>query len=91
MRDVDGVVGVDEKGHHIIGLRFVCAEEFFKRFHFGNVARFESYFFSVFYAVFENHFKGTAHIEERRVVPAVGFARFLRFDATDDVIVSRVF
>ena len=46
--------------------------------------------FAVLHAVGEHEFKRSAHIEKRRVVPAFRLARFLRFDAADDIVLARV-
>ena len=90
MGNVNGVVGIDEKLEHIVVLCLVGIVKFFEGLHLRYVAGVHADEFSVVITVRENKLERTAHIEERRIVPTVGLARLLRFDTSDDVVISCV-
>ena len=91
MRHVDCVVGIDKQGNVIIHLLFIRVVKFVKGLEIFHVAGLDAGLYAVIVTVGEYHLKGSAHIEERRVVPAFRFTGFLRFHAADDIIIPRIF
>ena len=87
---VDGVVGVDQKLDEVIHLCAIRILEFLVGGHLLHGLGLGTDLHALVHAAREYHLKGTAHIEERRIVPAVGLCRLLRLDASDDVVVTGI-
>lgn len=90
MRQIHRVVGVHQHSEHGVLLLFVGVKEFFKGGELLHVPRVGTDLHSAVKAVGKYHFQRTAHVEECRVVPAVGHVPLLRLHATDDAVVARL-
>ena len=71
-------------------LRLISIVKFFKGCHLGNVACARTYLNTLIHTVGEYHLKRTAHIKECGIVPTVSLSRFLRLNATDYIVISRI-
>ena len=89
VRNVNGVVGVDHQLDEIRFLLLVGVKELFKGVELAKLARARTDLHTLVHTVGEYELHRAAHIEECRVVPAVGCVGRLRLNASDDGIVAR--
>ena len=91
VRQVNGVVGVDHQLDEVVHLRSVGLLKFLVGLHGRYVGSGGADLYALVHTAGEDHFQGTAHIEERGIVPTVRLCALLRLYATDDAIISRIF
>ena len=90
MGDVDRIVGVDHQADEILLLTAVGIVELLIGIEIAKLARLDTDLHTAVHTVREHKLKRTAHIEEGRIVPAVGLTGNLRLDTPDDVIAARI-
>jgi len=90
MRRVYRVVGVDEQADKILLLCLIGFVKLLEGVHFRDVARIGADFYALIHTVGKNQLHRAAHIEKRRVVPAVRLSALLRLHAADDAVIPRV-
>ncbi|CDA98150.1 unknown [Lachnospiraceae bacterium CAG:215] len=90
MCHIDRIVSIDKQFDRIIHLDLICMEKFLECFHLFHVAGLRSDLGAFVFSIGKYQFQRTAHIEECRVMPPLSLSCFLRFHASDDIVVSRV-
>ena len=90
MCHIDRVIRVHKQLNRIFHLGFVSAVKLFKAIHLPDVSGFQPYLNARVHPVCKYKLQRTAHIEKRRVMPALGFSRLLRLYTSNNVVLPRI-
>ena len=85
---VHGVVGLYHHLNKEFLLSLISLEEVLETAHLANVAGFGADLLALVHTVGEYHLHGTAHVEERSVVPAVSCVRHGGLNTADDAVAA---
>ena len=91
MSHINGIVSIYKKGNAVIHLLFISVIKFLKGGHFCHITCRNPNQFPFIHSIGKYQFQRTAHVKECRIMPAVCFSGFLRFYASDNVILSGIF
>ena len=87
---VDGVVGIDQQAEHVVHLGLVGVIELLKALHILHLAGADGDLLALVHSVGEHQLQRAAHVEERGVMPTLGFAGLLGLHTADDVVIPGV-
>ncbi len=90
MGHIDGIVRVHQQGDVVIHLLLIGIIELLKGSHVLHGPGLYANLLALVPAIGEHQLQGTAHVVERRVMPALRLPRFLGLHAADDIVVPGV-
>ena len=91
MSHINGIISVYKKRNKVIHLFFIGIIEFFKGGHLCHITCSDSHLLPFVHSIGKHKLQRTAHVKERRVMPAVCFSGLLRLHTSDDIVLSGIF